>query len=284
MKDDEIIINNDDILSQALPENVSKFREKLLNYKIPEKDKYGDGFLAQAYIAARNSPTGTYASIRKELKLDSLSFQYYMEKYPDFAAAIQIGLYDSRKAKLSDLEGSLLSLALGLEIEEKRTEEAGSVDEDGNIKDPYRKVTITKKQVPPDANAILTLLKKLDPSYTPKSIIDVNVNKTLNVAEDININVDYRTLSTETIKELLASNKLPHNDEVNKTPEGESVRFLGEQGKKALEIRNEKKKKEEPKPKKTSVEKNVVVTKRVMSEETRRKISEAMKKRYHKEE
>lgn len=285
--DDETIVNdvsNDkDIISHNLPKNVNEFRNKLLKYKVPEVDRYGDGFLAQAYIAAKNSPTGTYASIRKELKLDSLSFQYYMDNYPDFVAAIQVGLYDSRKEKLSDLEGSLLSRALGVEVEETKVEESGPVDEDGNIKQIYRKRTTVKKQIPPDTNAILTLLQKIDPSYNPKSVLDVNINQTLNVEEDVNINVDYRTLSTSAIKELLESNKLPQNNIVNKTPDGKSVRFLGEDGEKNLEKRrvklnkyNEQKKIREMKEK----EENKGKKKRVMSAETRAKISEALKNRY----
>lgn len=285
MEDNEIIISSDEIVSQSLPENVREFRNKLIKYKVPEVDQYGDGFLAQAYLAAKSSTTGTYASIRKELKLDNLTFQYYMENYPDFVAAIKIGLYDSRKEKLSDLEGSLLSRAMGVEVEETKVEESGIVDEDGNMKNIARKKTVTKKQIPPDVNAIMTLLQKMDPSYNPKSTLDININQTLNVEEDINVNVDYRMLSTTAIKELLESNKLPQNNEVNKTPGGKSVRFLGEDGEKKLEKRREKldtykeqrkirerKEKEENKNKK----------KRVMSAETRAKISEAMKNRYKK--
>ena len=96
MEDNEIIISSDEIVSQSLPENVREFRNKLIEYKLPEVDQYGERFLAQADLAAKSSTTGTYASIRKELKLDNLTFQYYMENYPDFVAAIKIGLYDSR--------------------------------------------------------------------------------------------------------------------------------------------------------------------------------------------
>lgn len=285
--DDEIIITNsgEDIISQSLPENVKEFRNKLIKYKVPEVDQYGDGFLAQAYLAAKSSTTGTYASIRKELKLDNMTFQYYMENYPDFVAAIKIGLYDSRKEKLSDLEGSLLSRALGVEVEETKVEESGEVDEDGNMKDIYRKKTVTTKQIPPDVNAIMTLLQKLDPSYNPKATLDININQTLNVEEDVNINVDYRSLSTAAIKELLDSNKLPQNDIANKTPDGKSVRFLGENGDKDLEKRKEKLRayKEEQKIKeKKEKEENKNKKKRVMSPETRAKISEAMKNRYKK--
>lgn len=297
--DDEIVIEgNEGIISQALPKNVEEFRKKLLNYEPPKVDRYGDGFLSQAYLAARYSETGSLASIRKELKLDSLTFQYYMDTNPDFVAAIKIGIYDSRKEKISELEGSLFSKAIGMEIEENRVEESGEVDEDGNTKVAYRKTTKTTKQIPPDTQAILTLLQKIDPSYNPKQVIDVNFNKTLNVEEDININVDYRMLSTSAIRELLESNKQPVNNEINKTPDGKSVRFLGEQGEKALQIRNEKRTEYDNRKKAEKIEakqraeeekakqeqSGITVKKRIMSEETKRKISEAMKKRYHKEE
>ena len=82
--------NSEDLLINTLPDKVNEFRNKITNYKPPEKDKYGDGFLTQVYFAAKNSISGSMSSIRKELKLDNLTFQYYMDNNPDFVAAIQI--------------------------------------------------------------------------------------------------------------------------------------------------------------------------------------------------
>lgn len=282
MEKEEIIIKNDDCVSELLPENVREFREKLKNYNAPKLDMYGEGLAAQAYLEARSSPTGTYSSIRKALKLDKLTFQYYMNKYPDFVAAVKMGIIDGRQERLNDLEGTLLARALGVEIEEERVEESGAVDEDGNLKGMFRKVVRTKKQIPPDASAALEILRKIDPSWNPKSSIDVNFVDRMNVTEDININVDLRTLSPAALREILESNKQPVNTEINKTPGGESVRFLHETPEKAAkrkEKRNEKAKEERTKKKKKK-DPNVKRKTRVMSPETRAKISEAMKKRH----
>ena len=278
-----------DIISQVLPANVNEFRRKILNYKPPKVDRYGDGFLAQAYLAAKNSETGSIASIRKELGLDNLTFQYYMDTYPDFAAAVKIGLYDNRNEKINELESALLSKALGVEVEEVRAEESTTYDKNGVELSSYTKKTTTTKQIPPDTQAILTLLQKIDPSYNPKKVVDINFNQTLNVEEDINVNVDYRELSTATIKELLASDKQYSNNQINRTPDGRSVRFLGEQGEQALQLRNEKrevynaKKKQEKEDADKLKDKDVSVKKRTMSDETRRKISEALKNKKRKE-
>lgn len=261
-------------LNTQLPENLKHIREKFLESYKPEYDRHGDGFYTQAYFAAKSSKTGSYHSIAKALNLDMLTFQYYMEKYPDFVAHVEMGRIDGRKERLADLESSILTRALGMEIEETKTEDSGEIDEDGNFKNSYRKIVTVKKQIPPDTQAALEILRRVDPNWNPKSTIDVNLNQTMHVTEDVNINVDLRELSPSALKEILNSNKQTKNWEINRTPDGESVRFLAD--KSSLQ-----KKKEKPKNKKSKEEKDKtkVVKKRTMSPETKAKISEALKKR-----
>lgn len=268
-----------DVVKETLPDNIKKFRDQFLNHTVPEVDRYGDGFVAQAYFAARDSRTGSNASIAKALKLDSLTFQYYMQKYPDFVTAVNMGRIDGRQERINDLESSLMARALGVEVEETKVEESGVIDEDGNFKNSFRKVVTLKKQIPPDATAALEILRRVDPNWNPKASLDININNTLNVTEDVNINVDLRTLSPEALKEILNSNKQPANMQINKTPDGQSVRFLGERGEEFKEKRKNKKSKPKEKPKKEEKDPNTTVKKRVMSPETRAKISEALKKR-----
>ena len=279
---------NRDPLSRALPENVAEIRNKILNYTPPKVDSYGDGFLARAYLAAKTSTTGSTASIRDALGLDTLTYQYYMDTDPDFAVAVNMGLMDSRKEKMMSLESALMLKATGMIVEEKKIEETGAVDDDGNTVNTIRKVTKTEKQIPPDTQAILALLQRIDPSYNPKATLDVNINNNINVTEDVTINVDYRELSTSALKELLASSKKDVNNEILKTPEGKSVRFLGEQGEEALKKRAEKReiyeeKKKQERLNEAEANKGTTVKRKPMSEEQRRKISEAMKKRYSKD-
>lgn len=274
----EIIVNESPI-DQQLPENVKKLRKQFLQHSVPQFDQYGDGFVAQAYFAARESETGSNYSIAKALKLDVLTFQYYMQKYPDFVMAVNMGKIDGRQERISNLESSLMARALGVEVEEVKTEESGAIDEDGNFKNTFRKVTTTKKQIPPDASAALEILRRVDPNWNPKASLEININDNLKVTEDVNINVDLRTLSPDALREILGSSKQPKNLEINKTPEGETVRFLGEKGEKF----REKSKAQEVKFKKVEKEKkepNTKKSKRVMSSETRAKISQALKKRY----
>jgi len=281
-------MDEQDIFSKALPENVVDIRNKIMDFTPPQVDSYGDGFLARVYLAAKQSPTGSTCSIRDALGLDAMTYQYYMDTDPNFVAAVNLGLYDSRKEKMMSLESALLSKAMGMVVEERKTEESGTVDDDGNMKGMIRKVTVTEKSVPPDTQAIITLLQRMDPSYNPRATLDLNINGNLNVEEDININVDYRSLSTSALKEILSSSKKEFNTTALKTPEGKSVRFLGEQGEEALKKRAEKRAVYDEKKKKEreaaeEAAKGVETKRKPMSEETRRKISEAMKKRYNKE-
>lgn len=279
---DEVTLSEDYQIEGQVPEVIANIREKVLKHYVPEYDRYGDGFIAEAYFAAKNSATGSNKSIMKALKLDSMTFQYYWEKYPDFVTAIQLGRVDGKKDRIEAIESSIVSRALGVEVEEERTEESGAIDEDGNFKSVFRKVIKTKKQVPPDTQAALEVLRRIDPQWNPKTTLDVNVNNTLNVVEDVSINVDYRTLSPTALKELLNSEKQTTNMQINKTPDGESVRFLGERGEEFRERRKEKGRKRKLKEAaEKSKEPNVVTKtkKRVMSQETRDKISKALRER-----
>lgn len=285
MEDKENTLSEENIIVEQVPQVIADIREKVLKHYVPEYDRYGDGFIAEAYFAAKNSITGSTKSIMKALKLDSMTFQYYWEKYPDFVSAIQLGRIDGKKDRIEAVESSILSRALGVEVEEERTEESGVIDEDGNFKSAFRKVIKTKKQVPPDTQAALEVLRRIDPQWNPKTTLDVNINNTLNVVDDISINVDYRTLSPSALKELLNSEKQTTNMQINKTPEGESVRFLGDRGEEFRERRREKGKQRKLKE---SVEKEkdnskTKVKKRVMSQETRDKISKALRERKKKE-
>lgn len=274
----EVCSPDESALDTIIPENIRRFRDKFLKHTVPEFDQYGDGFVAQAYFAAFNSSTGTNFSIANALGLDTLTFQYYMQKYADFATAVNMGKLDARQNRLADLQSSLLARAIGVEVEETRTEDSGSIDEDGNFKTAFRKIVTTKKQIPPDAAAAIAILGKIDPSWNPKTTLEINFNKNLNVTEDVNINVDLRSLSPDALKELLGSQKQSQDMEINKTPEGQSVRFLGEKGDQFRAKSEAQPLTYEPKPKEV-LEPGVTRVRKPMSIETKKKISEALKKR-----
>ena len=277
----------DSAINDILPDSLKEVRSAFMKHTVPEVDRYGEGFVAQAYFAAKNSTTGSYSSIANTLGRDKLTFQYYMEKYPDFVLAVNMGRQDGKKDRIESIESSLLARALGVEVEESVIEEAGQVDEDGNIKEPYRKVRKVKKQIPPDTQAALEILRRIDPNWNPKQTLEVSLNSGLNVQEDVNIDVDLRELSPDVLKMLLNSNKREKNMEANNTPDGISVEFLGEKGKKNKESRARSNQKRDEKDKLEAQklkDSNTTRKTRVMSPETREKISQAMKKRYSKEE
>lgn len=214
------------VIEESLPENFRELRKKIFESKKPEVDQYGDGFLAQAYFAARNSITGSYASIMRALRLDSTAFNYYMETYPDFVAAVNMGRIDANKERVGNLQNALLARAFGMEIEEIKEEVSGNVDNNGNIVSPRKKMTSIKKQIPPDTTAILESLRRIDPSWNPKSTIDINTNLNMDVTEDVNINVDLRELSPEALREILGSRKPNANRLAFSTEDGVSVKNL----------------------------------------------------------
>ena len=273
-----------DAINSILPSGLPEIRSAFLKHNVPTVDRYGEGFLAQAYFAARNSSTGKYSSIAKALGLDKLTFQYYMEKYPDFVLAINLGKADGMKERVENIESALLSRALGMELEEQIEEMAGEADEDGNIKKPYKKVRKVKKMVPPDTQAALALLQKLDPNWNPKQTIDVNLNQSMNVTEDVSINVDYRSLSPDALRELLNSvNTGTKNIIATKTMDGKAVKTLSDAGKRDAERCVEKTRKARQQARAEKLNSNVKTTKkRVMSAETREKLSNAAKERYKK--
>ena len=104
-----------------------------------------------------------------------------------------------------------------------------------------RKKTVVK-QVAPNTNAALELLKKLNPEdwvHNPKVDVSVNDNRVMNVVENRNINIDYRNLSPEALQELIDSEAITGtNHKAWKREDGTSVKLLQEY--------RENNKKEEP--------------------------------------
>ena len=78
----------------------------------------------------------------------------WRNKYPEFAEDFKKALKDARTKIVPELENALYKRALGYEFEERKTE----TFPDGNSR-----VTITKKQMPPDVGALVFALCNLAP-------------------------------------------------------------------------------------------------------------------------
>ena len=84
----------------------------------------------------------------------------WMRKNPDFAAEVKEAQKTARAKIVPDLERALYKRALGYEYEEKKVE----TFPDGNDR-----VTVTRKQIPPDVAALIFALTNLAPeSWTNK--------------------------------------------------------------------------------------------------------------------
>lgn len=232
----------------------------------PAKNKYKKSLIGQGYIAARMSKSGSLSVIAKKLGLPYPEFKHYMENYDEFAVAIRRGIIDGNEDIKTQMEETLINRAKGLSIEEKTQE--GVLNDEGE--EIYVKVKKVTKQLPPDTQAIMEILKHLDPTWNTKQQVDVNVNTNynLNVTEDRNVNIDLRMLSPEALREIIDSNneKLnPRNPKLNKREDDKSVLQLKDC---IIDVDPEEKK-----PRQN------VKGKRV-SEETKDKMSKAKKERH----
>lgn len=238
-------VNGDDALVRRIRSFVTDFD--------PTKDKYSESLVAQAYVSARKCYSGALTVIARNMGLPYNEFMFYMKGQPEFAAAVRMGILDAKEQYTETLNGVLYQRAVGMTVTETKTEE-GETD-----KGFISKTTTTVKSLPPDVNAALAILQKNDPSWRQNKgpLIDAsnnNYNLTLNVAPDRNVDIDYSALSPQALKEILNSDKiLPSKDS-----------RLNEDGQYIPKIKSS----DEPKQK----------TKRVWTEEQKRKAAETRAK------
>jgi hypothetical protein len=131
----------------------------------------------------------------EQLEMTNVEFYSKMDSDLEFSTAILSGLSDSRAQRLLELESSLITLALGPTVEEKRVTE----DEDG-----ISTTTVTKRYLP-NLSALQVLLEKYQGSswsITQKVQIDTG-----NDPKEI----DYSLLTKAQLKQLAAGNAPKEN-------------------------------------------------------------------------
>ena len=193
-----------DEFTPILSDSINAARDFLDTFD-PKKDNFDEmkaSYLHQAYAAAKTSKTNSRIGIAQAMGIDYTQFQYYMKTYPEFADAIQVGLIDGKEERKENLVSSLYRKAMGTTVIETKEEIVpATVD-----REEYKKITTTTKELPPDAQAIITLLRQQDPSWNETKNVNVEANPELEfVTPDKTISVDLKTMPPELLRQFLNS-------------------------------------------------------------------------------
>lgn len=246
-------------INEFFPDVVNEIRESYQKSKKRLQDnKFSKSKIAQIYYATMRSSAGSLTTVAKLLSISPDKLKKYMEANPEASFAYRAALIDKR----AELEESLTNILVdatvnGQVIREVKTEQVGfSI-----------KTIKTKKQIPPNPQMALEILKRLNPeTWGDKIKVDGKVEAVVNnygLVGNVNIDVDYRKLSKETLRELINSQKETENNELRRREDGISVKYL-------LEAKNNSELKQEmDKPAKRE---------KKWTDEQRRKILESRKK------
>jgi len=200
-------------------------RDEINKLDIEKADEYSDNLLYQAYYAAKKRKTTSASIIAHDLKISRQLYDYYLKKYPKLAVIVNMGLMDAKEDMKHTIVDALFDAAKGQTVVETSEAVETTYDTEGAVVGTKQKIVTVQKKVPPNVQAALELMRKLDPSWTPNVKIDINhtENKTLHVIEDLNVAVDYRKLSADALKQLIESSRVSHDDELQKLESGESI-------------------------------------------------------------
>lgn len=227
--DEEGLIKSNDetirsVIDNMCPENVQRIRDFVCVFDPNNiKTTYSDAMVAQAYIAARASKTGSLSMIAKNLGISYSEFSYYMDTYSEFAAAVRMGMLDGKEIAKERLTSVLYQRAVGMTVTETKHEDSESESGTGIIS--TSKTTKTEKVLPPDINAALAILRKLDPSWSPAQKLEIKSDTTYtnyNVTADVSMDLDLKKLSPEALREILntSNQQIPHEYTLNQNEEG----------------------------------------------------------------
>lgn len=242
--------------SIIVDDRLNRIRELYNNVQVDTTD-LTDSLLAQIYTAARKCKVQNITNLALTLNWSNSKLQYYKETFPEVATIIQLGFVDGRADMEEKLTKTLYDSAVGNHIiVDEQVDEDEIIDFKTGIKTgTKRKIKTITKRLPPNPNAALELLKRINPAdwNVISSVVNNNYNTVnFNAVDDINVKVDYRKLSPETIAEIIESEKGDgSNIEVNKTEDGVTLSYLKEyrekQANKVMEKPEDKPKRGRPK-------------------------------------
>lgn len=202
----------EDWIDGVVPEKVREIRRKANNYVTPTQIECGDGLIADMYMTAKEYPTAGLKELARKIGIETNDVRYLKQQNEDFLIAMRVGQLDGKKDLTRKLVHSMVQLANGFEYEEVTTTEVTHFDKQGNpVGKPSIKTKTAKKYYPPNLQAALELLRKIDPSWNPKATIEHTTNNH-DFAEDQVVNIDTKMLSPMLLRELLKAAKSDRGD------------------------------------------------------------------------
>lgn len=205
-----------------LPYEIQTVREIVDEFDGDKLDQFNDGIIYRAYYAAKHCKSLHPGVIAKQLGISRKLLDFYLQRYPKLGLAIQTGYNDARDLMQNDLVSALYQLGMGMQLKDVKVTDNDLFTADGEQVGHKRETTTTLRQVAPNVTAALELLKRLDPAWQTQ--VNVNVNESIqhnfHVIDDVSVAVDYRKLSPTALKELIAANKNPRSDLLEKEDGG----------------------------------------------------------------
>lgn len=194
----------------ALDSDIQQARELAEGFNPDNVESFDDSLIYRAYYAAKKCKTASLINLAKALGITPNLLKFYCEQYPKLGMAIQAGYMDAVDTMKESLVSKLYEAAMGTTVTNLSTTRKYIVDDDGNKIPTSIKEVEDSVSVPPNVSAQLELLKRLDPAWIPKVGVSVQaeINNNLHVVEDVNVQVDYKKLSVEALKELLSAGRV----------------------------------------------------------------------------
>jgi hypothetical protein len=219
---DKIIEDNNLNLEKYFPDVVNDVRNCYQNVKTGKCASKST--LSDIYYATMRSATGSISSVAKLLQISANDLKAYIEESPEATMTYRAALIDKR----AELQESLTKILIDATINGQITKEI-RVEDNGFSK----KTITTKRKTPPDPKMALEILKRLDPNTWGDKVEikgEINTNEMLGfkVVDNVNIAVDYRKLSKDTLRDLINSQATSENTESFKREDGVSTIYLEE--------------------------------------------------------
>lgn len=203
----------------ALDVDIQQARELAEGFDPNNVESFDDSLIYRAYYAAKKCKTASLRNLARALNMTPQLLKFYCEQYPKLGMAIQAGYMDAVDIMKESLVDKLYEAAMGTSVTNVSTTRNYIVNEDG-VKIPTNVTEVEHEvSIAPNVSAQLELLKRLDPAWIPKVGVDVKaeINHNLNVTQDVNVQVDYRKLSVEALKELLEAGRDDTREQLNKS-------------------------------------------------------------------
>lgn len=224
-------------INSAIPSTVKDIAEIICEIE-DNRVPISEPDLGRLYVCAKQSKSQSLASVARAMNWSVEKLYNYNKNNSKVAAVIKLGFLEARAQIEENVSKSLYNAAMGnLTVEEQVVEEFPIMDYKTGLTVTGRKVKTTTKQIPANVNAMIKILEKLNPDWTTKQQVDVNVgvNHNISIFEDKTITMDYSKLSPEALEQIIAANLTDNKDYLYRREDGLSTQYLDEFRKKKSE-------------------------------------------------